>query len=236
MASRSASPKDQAKLAAARKACDLVRDGMTVGLGTGSTAALFVEELGARLAAKRLKGVRGVPTSRATEALAVTVGVPLLRIEEAGDVDLTVDGADEVDPDLQLIKGLGGALLREKIVAQMSRDVTIVVDEGKLVRKLGRGVVPAEILPLAVRSVSARVEKLGGKPRLRERAGKPVVSDNGNHFLDCEFGGIDDPARLERDLNLIPGVVENGLFVGVATRVIVGGAGGAVRVLTRPRS
>lgn len=223
---------DDAKRRAAVQAADLVASDALLGLGTGSTAKLFVNEVGARLADGRLRDVRGVATSKATASQAAGLGIPLMELDDVDHVDVTVDGADEVDPRLDLVKGLGGALLREKIVAGMSDEVVIIVDESKLVERLGRGVVPLETLPFAVKSVARHLDRLGGKARPRERDGAPFVSDNGNPILDASFGAIADPARLERDLNAIPGVVENGLFVGLATKVIVGGPSGT-RLLTR---
>ncbi|HEV8360916.1 MAG TPA: ribose-5-phosphate isomerase RpiA [Candidatus Thermoplasmatota archaeon] len=224
---------DDAKRRAAEHAASLVHDGMVLGLGTGSTANLMLAALAARVR-DGLK-VRGVPTSETTMQLARHLGVPLTTLDDDPQLDLTLDGADEVDPQFRLIKGLGGALLREKVVAAASRRVCIMVDEGKLVAKLGtKAPVPVEVARFAWQPVQARLRAIGAEPALRRTPdGAAFVSDNGNVILDARFArGIDQPEELERALNNIPGVMENGLFLGLATEVVVGSAAGA-RMLRR---
>ena len=217
---------DEAKRAAARRAVDLVRPGMVLGLGTGSTAALAVEEIGHRLADGRLQDLVGVPTSEATERQARALGIPLSTLDDHPRLDLTIDGADEVDPARRLIKGAGGALLREKIVAAASRRLVIVVDRSKLVDRLGtRYPVPVEVAPFGWTTHLAPLRALGGEPVLRSRDGAPYRTDGGNYILDVRFaGGIDDPERVGAELKARVGVVETGLFLGFEPEVIVGEA------------
>jgi len=197
---------------------------MVVGLGTGSTAIHVVPYLANRLKTGELRDIRAVPTSYQSTILARELGIHLVDLDEIERIDVAIDGADEVAPDLTLIKGGGGAQTREKIIAALADDFTVVVDETKLVDRLGSSrAVPVEVLPLAVAPVSRAIERLGGKPELRmavKKAG-PVVTDQGNLLLDVRFAQIRDPARLERDLKMIPGTLENGLFVGLARRVLV---------------
>lgn len=225
---RAAMGADDAKRHAAQAAVDLVEDGMVLGLGTGSTANLMLAALAERV--KQGLSVRGVPTSVATMELARHLGIPLTSLDEDLVLDLTLDGADEVDPELRLIKGLGGALLREKVVAASSRRLAIMVDESKLVKRLGtRSPLPVEVVRFAWRPVLERLRGLGAEPSLRRsKDGEPFVSDNGNLILDARFPrGIDDAEGLERAVNNVPGVVENGLFLGLATEVVVGTEAGA---------
>jgi ribose 5-phosphate isomerase A len=223
--------RDDAKRNAAERACEFVQDGMTVGLGTGSTAEHAVKRIG-ELVAKGMR-LRCVPTSEATMTLARHLEIPLVTLDEVETIDLTIDGADEVDPRFDLIKGLGGALLREKIVASVSREEVIIVDEGKLVSRLGeKAPVPVEVLRFGRKAAEAGLRKMGAEPKLRSKGGETFVSDNGNHILDCRFERIADPAHLEKEINAIPGVVENGLFIGLATKVAVGTETGA-RLLER---
>jgi ribose 5-phosphate isomerase A len=218
---------DELKRQAASRALDEIRDGMIVGLGTGSTASLFIRELG-----KARLNIKGIPTSEASRRLAEEVGVRLTTFQEHPRIDVTVDGADQVSPELDLIKGLGGALVREKIVAHASARVVIVVDESKLVERLGGGtVIPIEVIPLAVPGVLLQLKEIGGQARVRERDGQSFVSDNGNSILDWNHGIIDDPAKLEKQLKLITGVVDSGIFASVADCVIVAGSQG-IRKLT----
>jgi ribose 5-phosphate isomerase A len=218
---------DELKRQAASRALDEIRDGMIVGLGTGSTASLFIRELGT----SRLN-IKGIPTSEASRRLAEEVGIRLTTFQEHPGIDVTVDGADQVSPELDLIKGLGGALVREKIVAHASARVVIVVDESKLVERLGGGtVIPIEVIPLAVPGVLLQLKEIGGEARVRERDGQSFVSDNGNSILDWNHGIIDDPAKLEKQLKLITGVVDSGVFASVADCVIVAGSQG-IRKLT----
>lgn len=219
---------DLARLAA--RALELVRDGDIVGLGSGRAATAFLRALAERVG-EGLR-VRGVPTSEATAALARRLGVPLAGLDEA-PLALTVDGADEVDPRLDLIKGYGGAMVRERIVAAASRRQVILVTVEKLVPVLGtRGRLPIEIVPFALPLCRRRLEALGCPPAVRQAAGRPVRSDNGNLLLDCAIRPLADPAALERELRAIPGVVDTGLFLGTAGIVFVAD-GRAVRVLER---
>jgi ribose 5-phosphate isomerase A len=222
---------DSLKREAAEKALELVRDGMLVGLGSGSTVRYFTEGVG-RLVAEGMK-VRGVPTSRATAELAAASGIPVVE-DLVGPIDLAVDGADEVDPNLSLIKGRGGALFREKLVAAAAKRFVAVVDESKVVDRLGKGVLPVEVLPFLWRSTAERLAKLCTGLKVRGGEGAPYVTDNGNLILDLSFdGGIDDASELGLALKTIVGVVEHGLFVGMADTCIVAGAEGP-RVLGRP--
>lgn len=222
---------DQAQLEGlAARALEHVRDGALVGLGSGRAAAAFVRALGAR-AARGLR-VRGVPTSEATARLAREVGVPVVGLEE-GILDITVDGADEVDPHLDLIKGYGGALVRERIVAMASRRRITLVGAEKLVRVLGsRGCLPVEVIPFAWPLVVRELAALGCRPTLRMTGGVPVVTDNGNRIADCAVRPIEAPAAFERDLRAIPGVVDTGLFLGIADLVLVA-QGGGIREMKR---
>jgi len=228
-------PQAAAKRAAAEAACEHVKDGMIVGLGTGSTAAHAVRHLGAL--AKAGVRIRGVPTSEATAKLAREVGIPLLDINDVETIDVTLDGADEVAPKFDLIKGLGGALLREKVVASISQKVVIMIDEGKVVQKLGtRAPVPVEVLPFGWRHVERRLLREGMRPMLRAKDGRPVLTDNGNLVLDLQFpNGIEGARVLEGHLNNIPGVVENGLFIALATHVVVGDEKGGHRWLDKAK-
>jgi len=217
---------DQAKRAAAVRAVDLVRSGMVLGLGTGSTAALAVDEIGRRLADGRLRDLVGVPTSDATERQARALGIPLSTLERHPALDLTIDGADEVDPARRLIKGGGGALLREKIVATASRRLAIVVDRSKLVERLGATFpLPVEVTPFGWTTHVAPIRAMGGEPVLRTRDGATYRTDGGNYVLDVRFAeGIDDPERVGAELKARVGVVETGLFLGFEPEVIVGDA------------
>ena len=213
------------KREAAARAAALVQPGMVVGLGSGTTALLAVEEIARRLQAGSLAGVVGIPTSRATAAAAAARGVPLTDLEQHPVVDLAIDGADEVTPGGDLLKGAGGALLREKIVARAARRLVIVIDEGKRVDRLGRRhPLPVLVAPFGWSTHAAAVRALGGEPALRrEAAGGPFVTDDGSWILDCRFpGAIADPAAVDRALRSRAGVVETGLFLGLAPEVIVG--------------
>jgi ribose 5-phosphate isomerase A len=215
---------DELKQAAADKALELVQDGMLVGLGSGSTVRYFTEGVG-RLVAGGMK-VRGVPTSRATGELAAELGIPIVT-ELIGMIDLAVDGADEVDPKLNLIKGRGGAMVREKLVAAASRRFVVVVDDSKLVKQLGVGVLPVEVLPFLWRSTAERLAVLGLSLVVRGGEETPYITDNGNLILDVTVpDGIKDPAKFGTDLKKITGVVEHGLFVGMTDTVIVAGPDG----------
>lgn len=223
------------KRAAGMAALAEVRSGMTLGLGTGSTVRYFLDGLGAALAEGGLEGVRGVPTSRATEVRAGALGIPLVELHEAGRIDVAVDGADEVDPALDLIKGLGGALLREKMVVQASDRFVVIVDPAKRVGRLGtRSPLPVEVVPFGWEAHLPFFRELGASPSLRALPdGAPYVTDNGNLIVDLAFpGGIPDAGELDAALALRAGVVESGLFLEVADRVLVG-APDALEVLDR---
>ena len=220
------------KRAAAEASLAYIKDGMILGLGTGSTARHVLEGL-ARLARQGLD-LKGVPTSLATAEAARTLGIPLTSLEEHPRLDLAIDGADEVDPRLDLIKGLGGALFRERIVAKAAKRFVVVVDASKLVPRLGtRAPVPVEVHPFGWRASQAAVKALGARVSVRTRDGQAIRTDNGNHILDASFGPIRAPKRLARSLEEIPGVVGHGLFLGMADVVLVG-EGRGVRTL-RPR-
>jgi ribose 5-phosphate isomerase A len=210
---------DLEKAAAARASLRFVRDGMTLGLGTGSTAAHVVRFLGEQVRAG-LK-IRGIPTSVHTGELAVSLGIALTTLEECQQIDVDIDGADEFDPQLHLIKGGGGALLREKIIASASRQVVIIADSSKQVAVLGKFPLPVEVIPFAQPLVAKKITALGATVRIRQDAkGTPFVTDEGHHILDCSFGQIPDPPALARKLSDMPGVVEHGLFIDLATVVL----------------
>lgn len=210
---------EELKRQAAIAALDAIKDGMIVGLGSGSTASLFIKELGARVRAGLR--VKGIPSSEDSRRLAEELGIPLTTLLEHPSIDVTVDGADEVSDRLDLTKGLGGALVREKIVAHASKRVIIVVDESKLVDKLGRKApIPVEVIPLAMALVQAQLVRWGGEAKPRERDGKVFISDNGNVILDWKYGTIDQPAVFEKQLKALTGVVDSGIFANVASMVI----------------
>ncbi len=217
---------DELKRAAARQALDLVEDGMLLGLGSGSTAELFVELLGERVAAGL--HVTGVPTSRRVADLAHEHHIPLVADDDLPRLDLTVDGADEIEPrTLGLVKGRGGALLREKLVATASDRLCIIADDSKLVGSLGEKVpVPVAIVPFGWQRTADRIARLGGEPILRRAGTDPLVSDDGLYIVDCRFGPIAEPGRLSEALKSLLGVVDHGLFLGLAWRAIVAGASG----------
>lgn len=210
---------DQEKEAAARASLRFVRDGDIVGLGSGSTAAYAVRFLGERVRAG-LK-IRGIPTSSQTRELATSLGVPLTTFDEVQEIDVTIDGADEVDPQLCLTKGGGGALLREKIVASASRQLVIIADSSKQVPMLGNFPLPIEVIAFAQLLVKKKIEALGASVKLRQSNGSPFVTDEGHHILDCSFGQIPDPPALARRLSDMTGVVEHGLFIDMASVVLI---------------
>jgi ribose 5-phosphate isomerase A len=216
------------KQQAADAALDVVSSGTVVGLGTGSTAVWMVRGLAARLKDGRLVDVRGIPTSTATEAEARRLGIPLTTLEANPVVDVTIDGADEVDGNFNLIKGGGGALLREKIVAQASRRVVIVADDAKWSDRIGtRWAVPVEVVSFGWRTQKEYLEAMGAQVRLRVNgAGKPVETDSGHLILDCRFGPIDHPGDLAGRIKARTGVVDHGLFIGIAGDLVIAGAGG----------
>lgn len=205
---------------AALSAAKLVKDGQIVGLGTGSTAYFAIRELGRRVKEEGLD-ILGVPTSSSTEKIAKRFGVPLTTLQEHDRLDIDIDGADQVDKELNLIKGRGGAHTREKVVALCSRRLVVIVDEGKMSEVLDIPV-PVEVLPFSWRPLAKQLEGLGAKPKLRTSAGGPYVTDNKNLILDCDFGVINNPKSLEEEINSITGVIENGIFAGLACEVHVG--------------
>ena len=225
----------RSKEAAGRAAAERVRDGMTVGLGTGSTVYFTLQRLGERVRQDKL-AIVGVPTSVDTEIKARAFGIPLTTLSEVESIDLTIDGADEIDARFDMIKGGGGALLREKVVAALSKHEVIVVDRSKVVERLGvRFLLPVEVVPFARATVARKISQLGAAWTLRMREAREVyLTDNGNEILDCKFpGGIADAPALERALDEIPGVVESGLFIGLAHTLILGDEEGRVEVRER---
>ncbi len=217
---------DTEKAAAARKSLEYVKDGMVVGLGTGSTATFAIQFLGQQVR-EGLK-IRGIPTSRASGELARSLKIPLTSFDEVAYTDVTIDGADEVAPGLALIKGGGGALLHEKIVAAASRRLVIVADEHKLVERLGRFPLPVEVIPFAASPVKRQLEEIGAHPVLRAgHDGSPYITDEGNFIFDCHYGEITDPAAVAHTIKSITGVVEHGLFLGLASVAVVAGPNGA---------
>jgi ribose 5-phosphate isomerase A len=210
---------DQEKEAAARASLRFVKDGQVVGLGTGSTATHFIRLLGEQV--KNGLRIRGIPTSVRSRELAESLGIPLTTLDECQEIAVTVDGADEFDPQLRLIKGGGGALLREKIVASASRQMVVVADATKQVQRLGKFPLPVEVIKFAQALVAKRISALGAQVQLRTGAdGKPFLTDENNHILDCRFGEIQDPVALARQLSDMPGIVEHGLFIGMASVVL----------------
>ena len=221
--------RDHEKQVAARAAVELVVPGSVVGLGSGSTASYAVRFLGERVR-EGLKIV-GIPTSQKTAELAQQLGVPLGTLQEYAHIDIDIDGADEVDPQLNLIKGGGGAFLREKIIASVSRRFIVIADSAKQVARLGKFPLPVEVIPFAQGLITSRIAALGAQVSLRRYAdGNPYVTDEGHHILDCTFGEIADPAALAQKLRAIPGAVEHGLFIGMAEMALIGKGGSVVRV------
>ena len=207
------------KQRSAEAACEYVKDGMIVGLGTGSTAEFAVKKIGELV--RNGLSIRGIPTSDTTKILAESEGIPLIDFSETMFIDLTIDGADEIDASLNMIKGGGAALLREKIVASASREEIIIVSSSKLVQQLGAFPLPVEVIPFGWQVVFNQLESLQGNPELRLKQGQPSVTDQGNFIVDCHFRKIENPEQLEQHLNMIPGVVENGLFINLCTRMIM---------------
>ncbi len=227
--------REEAKKRVALEAVKHVQDNSIVGLGSGSTAAYVIQQIGEKI---RLEGLRifGVPTSHQAMMLAVHCGVPLTTLNEHPQLDLAIDGADQIDRDLNLIKGGGGALTREKIVASAAKRFVIVADETKLVERLGtRHTVPIEVLPFALPTVMVKLRELKGKPVLREGGGKvgPLVTDNNNFVVDVDFGPVDDVKELDLQLKLISGVIETGLFVGMADVVYLGKPDGIEKLVRK---
>jgi ribose 5-phosphate isomerase A len=211
---------DQEKEAAGRASLRFVKDGQIVGLGTGSTAAYFIRFLGEQV--KNGLRIRGIPTSVRSAELAAGLGIPLTTLDEFPEIDVTVDGADEVDAQMRLIKGGGGALLREKIVASATKQLVIIADESKRVPVLGKFPLPVEVIKFAQAVVAKKIKALGAKVELRRAAdGTLYLTDENNYIMDCHFGQIPDADGLARQLSGIPGVVEHGLFIGMATVVLL---------------
>jgi ribose 5-phosphate isomerase A len=220
--------KEELKKLAGEKAVEQVKNGMIVGLGTGSTVEYALKKLGEMV--KKGLDIKGIPTSVHTKRRAKEEQIPLTTLDENPVIDLTIDGADEVDSDLNLIKGGGGALLREKIIAYNSKRVIIVIDDSKIVKRLGIDFpLPVEVTKFSWNSTKKSLEEVGCEVTLRDiMENEPFITDNGNYILDCDFEKIDEPEQMEIDINCIPGVVENGLFIGLADEVIVGGKQGIV--------
>lgn len=211
---------DREKEAAARASLRFVKDGQVVGLGTGSTAAYFIQLLGEQV--KNGLRIRGIPSSDRSREQAASLGIPLTTLDECQQIDVTVDGADEFDPQLRLIKGGGGALLREKIVASATRQLVIVADRTKRVPVLGKFPLPVEVIKFAQALVKKKIEALGAQVEVRRNAdGKAYLTDENNYILDCRFGQIPDADALARQLSDMPGVVEHGLFIGMASVVLM---------------
>lgn len=219
----------KAKQIAGEKAAEYVKDGMIVGLGSGSTAAWTTRKIGAMV--KEGLNIRAIPTSEETRQLAEELEIPLTTLSEVNHIDLTIDGADEVDPDLNLIKGGGGALVREKIVAYESKRLIIVVDESKLVKTLGEFPLPVEVVHFGCEKALTNLEKLGCQARLRREGDEIFNTDNENFIIDCNFEVIENPAELNTTINILPGVVESGLFIDMVEKVVVGKEDGSVEII-----
>ena len=207
------------KQLSAEAACEYIKDGMIVGLGTGTTAEFAVRKIG-KLIREGLS-IRGIPTSNRTKKLAEAEGIPLIDFSESMFVDLTIDGADEIDGNLNMIKGGGAALLQEKIVASVSRAEIIVGSKTKMVEHLGAFPLPVEVVPFGWQVIFNQLESIHANPDLRLNDGQPLVTDQGNYIIDCHFRKIENPKLIEHHLNMIPGVVENGLFINLCTKMIL---------------
>ncbi|MEO1148318.1 MAG: ribose-5-phosphate isomerase RpiA [Cyanobacteria bacterium J06638_22] len=207
-----------------KAAADLVKSGNIVGLGTGSTAAFMIQFLGERMQAGTLTDIKGIPTSFQASVLAKKYGIPLTTLDEVDRIDVAIDGADEVDPQKNLIKGGGAAHTREKIVDGLAEQFVVVVDNSKLVEALGTFPLPVEVMPMAIAPVMRALEGLGGTPEIRMGVKKdgPVITDQGNMILDVKFAAIANPTDLEKTINNLPGVLDNGLFVGLADTILIG--------------
>ena len=220
---------DEAKRMAARCALEFVEDGMLLGLGSGTTSAMFIQELGARV--KQGLRVRGIATSVASQQLAESLSIPITTFEESPVLDLAVDGADEVGPGLSLIKGGGGALLREKIVASAARKFIVIADSTKVVHQLGRFPLPVEVIKMALPIVSRKLDALGLNPKLRHHPdGSKYITDEGNYILDCSCGEISNHVKTAADIRGIAGVVEHGLFLGMASLALIASDKGVVKI------
>jgi ribose 5-phosphate isomerase A len=220
---------DEAKRMAARRALDFVEDGMLLGLGSGTTSRMFIEELGARV--KQGLRVRGIATSTSSRQLAESLSIPIITFDDSPVLDLAVDGADEVGPGLALIKGGGGALLREKIVASAARKFIVIADSSKLVYQLGRFPLPVEVIQMALPVVTRKLDAFDLNPKLRHRPdGATFITDEGNFIVDCSCGEITDPAKTAGDIRGIPGVVEHGLFLKMASFALIASDQGVMEV------
>ena len=220
---------DDSKRMAARRALEFVEDGMLLGLGSGTTSAMFIQELGARV--KQGLRVRGIATSVASQQLAESLSIPITTFEESPVLDLAVDGADEVGPGLSLIKGGGGALLREKIVASAARKFIVIADSTKVVHQLGRFPLPVEVIKMALPIVSRKLDALGLNPKLRHHPdGSKYITDEGNYILDCSCGEISNHVKTAADIRGIAGVVEHGLFLGMASLALIASDKGVVKI------
>jgi ribose 5-phosphate isomerase A len=221
--------RDDAKRKAAQRALEFVEDGMLLGLGSGTTSAIFIQELGVRV--KQGLRVRGIATSIASQQLAQSLSIPITNFDESPELDLAIDGADEVGPGLALIKGGGGALLREKIVASAAKKFIVIADSTKLVRQLGRFPLPVEVIKMALPIVTRKFEALGLNPKLRHHPdGSKYLTDEDNYILDCSCGEIPDPAKTAAEIRGIPGVVEHGLFLGMASFALIASDMGVIKV------
>ena len=220
---------DEAKLKAAQRALDFVQDGMSLGLGSGTTSTIFIKQLGERV--KQGLRVQGIATSDASQRLAESLSIPITTFDQCPELDLAIDGADEVGPDLALIKGGGGAMLREKIVASAARRFIVIADSSKLVDTLGRFPLPVEVIQMALPLVSRKLEALDLNPKLRHHPdGSLYITDEGNFILDCACGSIPDPAWTASELRNIVGIVEHGLFVNMASLALIAGDDGVREV------
>ncbi|SET53961.1 ribose 5-phosphate isomerase A [Salinibacillus kushneri] len=211
---------DKTKQLVGEEVVDYIKDGMKVGLGSGSTMYYMIKKLGDRV--KEGLDIEGVPTSNTTAEWAKEFGVPLTDFSKVQELDLAIDGADEVDPNLQLIKGGGGALVREKIVAASAKSFYVIVDESKMVTYLGNFLLPIEVLPFGWEVTANKISDFGCEPKIRKSKGEPFITDNGNYILDCNFEKIAEPKKLHEELKSLVGVVETGLFINMARKVMVG--------------
>ena len=220
---------DEAKRMAAQRALEFVEDGMSLGLGSGTTSAIFIKELGERV--KQGLRIRGIATSAASQQLAESLSIPITNFNDCPELDLAIDGADEIGPGLALIKGGGGALLREKIVESVARRFIVVADATKLVHTLGRFPLPVEVIQMALPIVAPKLQALGFSPKLRHHPdGSLYITDEGNVLLDCGGGSITDPAKTAADIRAIVGVVEHGLFLNMASLALIAGEDGVREV------
>ncbi|MDN7242358.1 ribose-5-phosphate isomerase RpiA [Planococcus sp. N028] len=221
---------DLLKKAAGEKAAEYIEDGMVIGLGSGSTVYWMLKKLGEKV--EQGLNIKGIPTSLQTEGWAKEFQIPLTDFSEVHYADIAIDGTDEIDPDFNMIKGGGGALVREKIVASSAEKLIIIADESKVVDELGKFPLPIEVLPFGWQLTAEKIAEFGAKPVLRKKDGRVFISDNGNYILDCGFESIPDPGHFHKNLKQLLGVVETGLFVGMTDLVILAGAKG-VKVLNR---